>query len=120
MNTIGEGLFDLKPGARGSDPETSHGAKVFHLNEDRVDVLRMHVRHPLGLTDFELADLMGRQQNSVGKRRCELRDFGYIIATPLRRPTPSGASAIVWCVTGKGIELDTMLHKNREELFGHD
>lgn len=89
----------LGPGARNSDPETSHRAAARDPDRkmrDRTAVLRAHYEHPDGLTDFELAEIVGRQQTSAGKRRGELRDMGLIEATELRRPAPSGSPAIVW------------------------
>jgi hypothetical protein len=56
----------------------------------------------VGLTDFELADWTGRQQTSIGKRRGELRDAGYVEDSGKRRPAPSGAPAIVWQLTPAG------------------
>lgn len=99
------GLFDDPPGSRNNDPDTSRNAKQFNLTEDRIDVLGMHVSHPAGLTDFELAGIMGRQQTSVGKRRGELRDYGYVIDSGLRRPAPSGSSSIVWRILPAGEAL---------------
>ncbi len=104
-------LFDEPPASRNTDPETSHNAKQFRLTEDRIDVLAVHAGHPQGLTDYELAGIMGRQQNSVGKRRTELRDHGYVEDSTLRRPAPSGSSCIVWRVTAKGEELNRMLQR---------
>lgn len=54
--------------------------------------------HPEGLTDFELAELTGLAQTSVGKRRGELRDKGFVVDTGKRRPSPSGSPSIVWAV----------------------
>lgn len=87
------------PGARRRDPDTSIAAAEREPNQrqrDRDLALVLHRDHPEGLTDFELADLMGRQQTSAGKRRGELRDMGFIRATDERRPAPSGSPAIVW------------------------
>lgn len=89
----------LGPGARNSDPETSHRAAARDPQrkaKDRAKVWAAHLANPDGLTDFELADIVGRQQTSAGKRRGELRDLGLIEATELRRPAPSGSPAIVW------------------------
>jgi hypothetical protein len=99
--------FDLSPGpgARPTDPETSHLAanKTPLLRaDDRRAALLIHASRPDGLTDFELAALMGRQQTSAGKRRGELRDAGMIADTTRRRPAPSGSSAIVWSITAYG------------------
>jgi hypothetical protein len=93
-------------GVRSSDPETSWQAAFRDLHRragDRIRALEVHISRPNGLTDFELGDLMGRQQTSAGKRRGELRDIGLIAAHPtLRRPAPSGSPAIVWVITALG------------------
>jgi hypothetical protein len=91
--------------ARTIDPETSHQAALRHPTSRARDlgmVLAAHRAHPDGLTDFELAALVGRQQTSAGKRRGELRDMSLIEATELRRPAPSGSPAIVWRITERG------------------
>lgn len=92
--------------ARNTDPATSHAAArraPSARNDDRRAVLAEHAKaHLTGLTDFELAGLLDRQQTSVGKRRGELRDAGFIEATPYRRPSPSGSPAIVWLITSLG------------------
>lgn len=92
--------------ARRSDPETSHQAADRHpalRQTDRRAALLAHAAYPAGLTDFELADIMGRQQTSAGKRRGELRDLGMIEQTKDRRPAPSRSPAIVWRITADGI-----------------
>lgn len=94
-----------EPTARRTDPETSHRAadRMKPLaGADRITVLIAHFSHCGGLTDFELASFLGRQQTSVGKRRGELRDVGYIEATEIKRPAPSGSGAIVWRITERG------------------
>jgi predicted transcriptional regulator len=100
-------LFDyVAPGARNTDPSTSHLAAAEHRalrGKDRRDVLRLHALNPAGLTDFELASRMGRQQTSVGKRRGELRDLGLIEDSNLRRRAPSQSQAIVWKITPRGL-----------------
>lgn len=96
------------PAARNTDPETSHAAASEHpdiRDNDRRLVLITHAAHPNGLTDFELAALLRRQQTSLGKRRGELRDMGLIEQTELRRPAPSGSSAIVWRITATGMGI---------------
>jgi hypothetical protein len=100
-------LFDFDfaaIGARATDPDTSHRAAAEHKalrSRDRREVLRLHCRFN-GLTDFELATLMDRQQTSVGKRRCELRDLGLIENSGMKRSAPSGSLAIVWRITARG------------------
>ena len=89
-----------RPVARRTDPSTSWEAA--RLTEPRAGTNRaralalLRERYPDGLTDYELADLTGLQQNSVGKRRGELRDAGLVRATNLQRRAPSGAWVIVW------------------------
>ena len=105
-------LFDVPPAreartappgefamVRTSDPSTSKeaaaGASVnaAKLRARCLEVLRAH---PAGLTDFQLADLVGSQQTSAGKRRGELVAQGLVRNSGERRPSPSGAAAIVW------------------------
>ncbi len=96
------------PGARRSDPDTSHAAAdrpSLGLRLDRQLVLATHYAHPGGLTDFELASHLSRQQTSVGKRRGELRDLGLIRDSGQKWPAPSGSPAIVWQITSSGIEV---------------
>lgn len=94
------------PSARRTDPPTSHQAAAANQlirRKDRWDVLAAHFEHSIGgLTDFELAAILQRQQTSVGKRRGELRDVGLIEALHDRRPAPSGSAAIVWRITEAG------------------
>lgn len=95
-----EQLTFADPIARVTDPITSHEAAS--LATLTAPTLRERCLHELrkagtrGLTDFELAEKVGRQQTSAGKRRKELQDAGLVVATDKRRRTPSGASAIVW------------------------
>jgi hypothetical protein len=101
---MSENLFSW--GARSTDPYTSHMAAEAHpalRSHDRRMTLLMHAKCPGGLTDFELGDLIDRQQTSAGKRRGELRDDGLIEATDTTRPAPSGSPAIVWRITPAGI-----------------
>ena len=96
------------PGARATDPNTSHEAADRvrpRAATDRGRVLLVHAKYLSGLTDFELAERMDRQQTSVGKRRGELRDAGFIEATKDLRPAPSGSRAIVWRITRDGLNL---------------
>jgi len=90
------------PLARNTDPATSHMAARFaepRAGTHRYLCLRLLRDHPEGLTDFDLAALTGLQQNSIGKRRTELRDAGFVEDSGRRRPAPSGALAIVWTAT---------------------
>jgi hypothetical protein len=100
---IDHGLF--APTSRMADPDTARAAGNAHPSlraNDRHAALLAHAANPAGLSDFELADIMGRQQTSAGKRRGELRDLGFIEDSGLRRDSPSGSSAIVWRITSLG------------------
>jgi hypothetical protein len=106
-------IFNIsEPAARNSDPWTSHAAaEAFPSGRktDRLRVLLTHAANPAGLTDFELASLVGRQQTSAGKRRGELMAQGYILPTEGHRPAPSGSAAIVWRITETGLALARLI-----------
>lgn len=94
-----EQLTFAEPNARNSDPETSHLAAddaKRTANTLRFRCLAALKAHPEGLTDFQLADLVGAQQTSAGKRRGELVAAGLVERTDEKRPAPSGSLAIVW------------------------
>lgn len=98
------------PTARASDPATSHTAAArasVRAATDRALVLRIHQQWTSGLTDFELAEMAGRQQTSLGVRRGELRKLGLIRDSGLKRPAPSGTPATVWVITDAGRQVDT-------------
>lgn len=93
------------PTARRTDPATSHEAAVIAIRNAANNRVRAYdaliAAGPEGLTDFELADVTGVQQTSVGKRRGELRDAGLVVALvrdggSVRRPSPTGSPAQVW------------------------
>ena len=91
------------PTARHSDPETSHQAArdaAPNAGTNRALALAtLQAALPDGLTDFELAELTGVAQTSIGVRRKELERAGLVVATIDRRPSPSGSAAIVWKAT---------------------
>lgn len=100
-------LFDdqLRPTYRADDPDTSRDAALGAAA--RADTHRQRAARALlsagpdGLTDFELAELTGVAQTSIGKRRGELVTAGVVVALTrdgrqIRRAAPSGASAGVW------------------------
>lgn len=107
-------LFGYGPGVRPTDPETSHLAArrtPYLRGADRVRCLIAHSMNPAGLTDYELAEIVNRQQNSAGKRRTELRDDGLVEpvllpdGTFLKRKGPTGALCMVWRITALGKHL---------------
>lgn len=101
--------FPPHPTARASDPGTSHTAAArasVRAATDRALVLRIHQQWTSGLTDFELAEIAGRQATSLGVRRGDLRKGGLIRDSGLKRPSPSGTPATVWIITEEGRSLD--------------
>lgn len=98
----------LRAMARATDPATSHMAAA-----DATAAIKG--RHKAVLraltfgakTDFELAAATNVQQTSIGKRRGECRDKGWVEpdhvnGVPVRRPAPSGSMAQVWRITKLG------------------
>jgi len=105
-------------GARGTDPDTSWYAAYRDLSRrsgDRIVALDVHYRYPNGLTDYELAAYMARQQNSAGKRRGELRDRGLIVDSGIERDAPSGSPCIVWVITVKGAQVYLALQRRKKK-----
>lgn len=113
-------IFSDPPAHRHNDPDTSRNAKQYNLKGDRIAVLKefyhVHCRGLDGMTDYELAARLHKQQNSAGKRRGELRDHGYIEDTPIRRAAPSNALCIVWRITPAGAAMARLFE--RQEIFG--
>jgi predicted transcriptional regulator len=104
-----------EPNARDSDPETSHEAAEdakFKASKHRLLALTT-LRRFGPLTDFELASRTGIQQTSIGKRRKECQDAGLVTGLvdangqKVKRPAPSGSSALVWTLTQEGITYAT-------------
>lgn len=97
--------FVMRNTRRGDRLTSIYAARRTHplAANHRLKALRAHGEHPEGLTDFELADLTGIAQTSIGKRRHDLMGDGLIEKTTRTRPAPSGAAAIVWRITAKGV-----------------
>lgn len=93
-------IVNAVPLARKSDPETSHQAAkdaTPRAGTHRARALQaLREAGPNGLTDFELAERTGIAQTSIGVRRKELADAGYVKPTGQTRPAPSGSAAMVW------------------------
>lgn len=96
---------------RSHGPETQRAAAVGRRDRKVTDQDRarraLELVGPYGATDFELAELTGVAQTSIGKRRLELERAGIVCRrlvvwpatgclTGDRRPAPSGALAAVW------------------------
>jgi hypothetical protein len=97
------------PMARNSDPSTSHKAASdasFKASAHRKKALTALSLRPM--TDFELAEVTQLQQTSIGKRRKDCQDVGFVIphenekGVKVRRPAPSGSLAQVWEITPSG------------------
>jgi hypothetical protein len=90
----------VTPLARLFDPETSHlAAQDASRTADTVRARCLAALREAGtdgLTDFELAEKVGRQQTSAGVRRCELVKVGLVEWSGQTRPAPSGSQARVW------------------------
>jgi hypothetical protein len=83
------------PAARCTDPDTSHEAAAIPRSQQRAAVFEAF--RELGTaTDYEISVHLGINRCSAGKRRVELQRDGWIAATDERRPTDTGARAIVW------------------------
>jgi hypothetical protein len=103
--------FSVRDAARATDDVTSVMAAeraARHASFGRMLALRLHYEYPEGLTDFELAELSGWQQTSIGKRRNDLMNPKYfspvlVEKTEHTRPSPSGSPARVWRITEAGI-----------------
>jgi hypothetical protein len=98
-------LDDYLTMVRTNDQSTSRAAAAQALRSadtDRARVYDVLRQHPAGLTDFEIADLLGRQQTSLGKRRLDLQRLGLVVKATddagreIKRPAPSGSLALVW------------------------
>lgn len=92
---------DRDPAVRVNDPDTCVQPSEPRMSKGRWQALTaLWWRGPS--TDFELADVTGTAQTSIGKRRGELVKAGLVEATSERRPSPSGSPAVVWRLTGAG------------------
>ena len=99
----------IKSMARRNDLDTSHEAARDASKKapnHRLIALQALFEHG-PMTDYELAEKTGLQQNSIGKRRKDCQDIGLVDFFMLdgekeRRKTPSGSSAYVWQITELG------------------
>lgn len=86
--------------ARGSDPDTSHGAadsvrgNIATVLEYKV--LRVLREHPLGLTNHEIVALTGLTWNTATPRIAPLVRKGLVYDTGRRRKGPTNRACIVW------------------------
>ena len=102
-------LLPLTPGARSTDPGTSHVAAF----EQRRRMSGTHQRAlaelalagEVGLNDFELAARAGRKQTSIGVRRGELVKAGLVRSAGITRPSDTGDPSTVWVLTPAGLDV---------------
>jgi hypothetical protein len=81
----------------GHDTEHAAAASIAGQAQTlRHQVLGVLRAHPAGLTDDEGATIIGGDRLRWGRRRNELCDAGFVVATDERRKTPAGRKAIVW------------------------
>lgn len=99
------------PAKRVNDPDTCVEPSQTRMSKGRLKALACHYLHPDGLTDFELAERTDTAQTSIGVRRAELVKAGMIVPTLHRRPSPTGANAIVWRITSVGVGYIARLHE---------
>lgn len=107
-------VFEDRPGgAREFGHDTEHQAGARAGNGSGTARLRV-LEHLAGAgswgrTDYEISVAVGMLRTSAGKRRKELAVQGFVAQTGERRPTDTGAPAIVWRITPKGLAaLDGM------------
>jgi len=109
-----------EPNARANGLPTAKEAAILarlKASDHRRACLEKLFENPTGLTDYELQDLTGVQQTSIGKRRLECQRAGLVAAawgelTVTRRRTPSGAMAQVWWITIDGVDYLRALRRN--------
>jgi hypothetical protein len=86
-------LFRIGEAVRIGDPVTSVMAAESvapYVTRGQMLALRaFYERRGEALDDFQLAEITGWRQTSVGKRRCELERQGYVLRGE-RRASPSG------------------------------
>lgn len=112
--------IDDAPRYRRTDPITAkHAARdqtPERLSEGRWLALDALARHG-AMTDHELAVVTGRIATSIGRRRTDLVQQGWAIATEDRRPSPSGTPSTVWRLTLDGLAVWNEL-RQREQTDG--
>lgn len=95
-------------GARNTDPDTAHNAyaTLQHLSDKHRLVLRL-LRMYGPLTDDGLSEHAAQHgveliPTSIGKRRREMEESGFVVNSGHRAPTRRGVSAILWTLTDLG------------------
>lgn len=94
----------LPPFQKNSDTSRAAAiAQVPKLGNAQAQYVR-YMRHcgPIGSTDHEAAEQLGRPLSSICARRNEMMKRGYIRDSGARRPTRYGGRAVVWVITNQG------------------
>lgn len=93
------------PGSKGKDSTSFEAANAISPRVKGLQriVLRTFAEHG-SLTVLELVDLVKQPRWSIQPRVSELRRMGLVESTGERRRNPSGQSAAVQRITGKGRE----------------
>lgn len=115
---IAPGLIPAQlPDPKRNTPGRAHGAggDVERANAERVAprtgtlrfkaLLAIAEADPGGLTNFEIASLVGAPLYSCAPRVTELAHDGWIRDSGDRRQTPLNGEAIVWRISDRGREL---------------
>jgi len=85
--------------ARRDDPDTSHGAAeraAEFAGKHKARIFAALRQASSGATKDEISRMTGIDPVAVARRMSELANDGLVEDSGLRRPTPTGRSAIVW------------------------
>jgi hypothetical protein len=116
---------DTGPRARHDGRATSDAAAAIQtghkLSRDCAIVLGTLVEHGPDHDHGIAAAAPGmRWQNSLGRRRLDLVRLGLVESTGTKRPTPSGALALVWTATPCGVDAWRQLVAEVRRLDAQD
>lgn len=117
MNPDDVSLFDDVPGARNTDPATSHAAAenvAFRSGSHRARLLDVYGDRDNwdGLTDEEAAIRAGLSPRSCWWKRCsELRALGMIAPTGETRESSAGEHGQVCAITADGMRARAELRR---------
>lgn len=95
--------------ARSTDPQTSRDAALLinaKATTARVQLLKVHVENPRGLTDEEAATLAGLSLLSEYSTRCsELKRMGVLLDSGTTREGQTGVHRLVRMVSDYGVKI---------------
>jgi len=108
-----------EPAAKSNDQSTSVAAANDarkKCSENQMRALLLLAKKPM--TDYELADATGMQQNSIGKRRGDLYKIGLVepetddAGNQVKRPGPTGSTCLSWRITQSGRDYLSVARSN--------